>query len=128
DEEVWRRTVDFVLNQASLFQSARFELSDLNLRVTGSANSATSLGAFHQALPLAPAEVDLAEIDIKPFRVAPYSWTAEYDGERIAISGYVPDEQTVERWRTADVSGLLIATGLLLASGEPEGFRDLSKV
>ena len=128
DEEAWRAALDFALAQAGLVETGYFELSGLTLNAVGRASSEKALGQLQMALAEAPAALAIGDIDIEPVRVMPYTWRAEFDGERISISGYVPEDRVAERLRMADVSGLPIATGLSLASGAPEGFAEQSKL
>jgi OOP family OmpA-OmpF porin len=128
DEAAWRRALVFALGQAALVESGYFELSGLTLNAVGRASSEKALGALQMALAEAPDGLTIGRIDVEPVRVAPYVWRAEFDGERIAISGHVPEERVADRLRLADVSGLPIATGLSLASGAPDGFAEQSKL
>ena len=128
DEEAWRAGLDFALAQASLVETGTFQLSGLILDMSGRANSQRALGALQLALAERPESLSLGKIAVEPVRAAPYKWQAEFDGARIAISGHVPDEQLAERFRTADLSGLPVATGLSLASGAPDNFAELSRL
>ena len=128
DETAWRRALDFALAQADLVESGYFELADLTLSAVGRASSEKALGQLQMALADVPEGLAVGTIAVEPVRVAPYIWRADFDGERIAISGHVPEERVADRLRMADVSGLPIATGLSLASGAPDGFAERSKL
>ncbi|WP_338723227.1 OmpA family protein [Devosia sp. XK-2] len=128
DEGQWREGVEFALSQARFIESGVFELSGLTLSAVGRANSERALGHLRMALATLPPAINSGDIDLAPVRVQPYTWRAEYDGERIAISGYVPEERVVERLRLADVAGVPIATGVSLASGAPAGFAEQAKL
>ena len=128
DEQAWRAALDFALSQVDLVETGYFELSDLTLNAVGRARSERALGQLQMALAESPAGLDIGQIDIEPVRVTPYTWRAEFDGELISISGHVPEVRVVDRLRTADVSGLPVATGLSLASGAPEGFAEQTKL
>ena len=128
DEAAWRSALDFALAQAALVESGYFELSGLTLNAIGRASSERALGQLQMALAAAPDGVAVGRIEVEPVRVAPYVWRAEFDGERIAISGHVPEDRVADRLRMADVSGLPIATGFSLASGAPDGFAEQSKL
>ncbi|MCP8882535.1 OmpA family protein [Devosia sp. XJ19-1] len=128
DETLWRRGVDFALAQATLVDSGYFELSGLTLNAVGRASSEKALGHLQMALTELPSGIASGEISVEPVRVAPYTWRAEFDGSRIAISGHVPEERLVDRLRLADVAGVPIATGLSLASGAPEGFAERTRL
>jgi len=124
DEQAWRRGVDFALAQADLVESGHFELTGLTLNAFGRARSERALGHLQMALSELPTGISSGQIAVEPVRVAPYTWRAEFDGQRIAISGHVPEEKLVDRLRLADVAGVPIATGLSLASGAPAGFAE----
>ena len=127
DEEAWLAGVQFALAQTQWIDTGSLHISDLTLAVDGRVRSERALGALQIALEQRPDGFNLGSITIEPVRIAPYTWTAQFDGKRIAVSGHVPDAAQVERIRLADVSGLPIATGLSLASGAPDGFADLSR-
>lgn len=128
DEQQWRKGVEFALAQAALVESGHFELSGLTLNAIGRASSERALGHLQMALAQLPDGIGSGDISVEPVRVTPYTWRAEYDGQRIAISGHVPEERLVDRLRLADVSGVPIATGLSLASGAPDGFAEQAKL
>lgn len=128
DEQQWRKGVEFALAQANLVESGHFELSGLTLNAIGRASSERALGHLQMALAALPDGIGSGDIAVEPVRVTPYTWRAEYDGQRIAISGHVPEERLVDRLRLADVSGVPIATGLSLASGAPDGFAEQAKL
>ncbi len=127
DENSWMAGLQFALARAELVDEGVFRLSDLVLTVEGRAKTERALGAMQIALADLPDGVSLGQVNVAPVLVRPYTWTAEFDGARIAVSGHVPEDATVEMIRTADVSGLPIATGLSLASGAPDGFGDLTR-
>jgi OOP family OmpA-OmpF porin len=128
DETPWRAGLDFALAQAPLVETGYFELSGLTLNAVGRASSEKSLGRLQMALAELPEGVSMGDIAVEPVRVAPYTWRAEFDGTRIAISGHVPGEQVADRLRLADVSGIPVATGLSLASGAPYGFAEQTRL
>ncbi len=127
DEKQFLSGLQFALAQAELIETGTISLSDMTLAMQGRVNSDRALGALQIALATLPEGLALGPVDMVPVLAAPYTWTAEFDGKRIAVSGHVPEQALVERIRTADVSGLPIATGLALASGAPDGFAELSR-
>ncbi len=128
DPALWREGLNFALAQASLVDSGYFELSDLTMSAALRASSQKALGQLQMALADAPAGLSVGEIAVEPVRITPYTWRAEFDGNRIAISGHVPEEKIADRLRMADVSGIPVATGLSLASGAPEGFAEHTRL
>lgn len=128
DRKAWLSGAQFAVDQLKYFDQARITLSDLTIDLSGRAKSERD---FRDLLIVmragAPAGVSLGQVEITPALASPYQWTAVSDGKRIEITGFVPDDTLAERFRTADVSGLPVATGLTLGSGEPSGFAELSQ-
>ncbi|MHA6691930.1 OmpA family protein [Devosia sp. A449] len=124
----WVAGAEFAIDQLQYFDQGQAVISDLTVNLSGRAKSER---AFRDLLIVmragAPAGVTLGTVDITPALVAPYQWSASFDGKRIDVTGFVPDDTMAERYRTADVSGLPVATGLALGSGEPAGFAELSQ-
>ena len=128
DRRSWLAGAEFAIDQLQYFDQGEALISDLTVTLNGRAKSER---AFRDLLIVlragAPAGLSLGEVSITPALVSPYHWNAAFDGKRIDVSGYVPDDALVERYRTADVSGAQVATGLALGSGEPTGFAELSQ-
>lgn len=127
DENQWQQGVQFAVEQASRVSTGHFVLTGLKLEGQVTAGSDRDLGELQMALAARPAGIELGNTSIQPVRVNPYTWSADFDGQRIAISGHVPADGVLDRIRTAEVSGIPIATGVSLASGAPEGFAELSR-
>lgn len=123
DETLWANAAEFLVAQAAQIGTGTLTLSDLTLNADATAKTARGFGYLEQALTSLPDGLHPGKIVVHPAAASPYEWHAIFDGKRIAISGYAPDEASVERWRTADVSGVPIATGLALASGAPRNFE-----
>ena len=128
DRRSWTAGAEFAIDPLQYFDHGEAVLSDLTVSFHGRAKSER---AFRDLLIImragAPAGLTLGEVEITPALVSPYQWSATFDGKRIDVSGYVPDDALAERFRMADVSGAQVATGLALGSGEPAGFADLSQ-
>jgi outer membrane protein OmpA-like peptidoglycan-associated protein len=128
DRRSWVAGAEYAIDQLQYLDQGQVAISDLTVTLNGRAKSER---AFRDLLIVlragAPAGLSLGEVSITPALVSPYQWNAAFDGKRIDVSGYVPDNALVERFRTVDVSGAQVATGLALGSGEPAGFADLSQ-
>lgn len=124
----WVAGAEFAIDQLQYLDQGQVSVSDLTVNLSGRAKSER---AFRDLLIVmragAPAGLTLGAVEITPALVAPFQWSASFDGKRIEVTGYVPDDALAERLRTADVSGIPVATGLALGSGEPAGFAELSK-
>lgn len=125
--QAWSAGAEFAVAQLRYLEDGKAVVSDQTIGISGLARSEQ---AFRDLLIVlragAPQGMELGDVDITPALVAPYHWSARSDGKRIAVSGYVPDAELAERLRTADVSGLPVATGLALGSGQPANFAELA--
>lgn len=128
ERRAWIAGAEFAIDQLKYLDQGHVTVTDLTVDITG---RAASERAFRDLLIVmragAPAGVTLGDVAITPALASPYVWNASFDGTRIDVSGYVPDETLADRYRTAEVGGAQVATGLSLGSGEPAGFADLSQ-
>ncbi|WDR02978.1 OmpA family protein [Devosia algicola] len=123
ERDKWQSGVHFALQKLQSLDEGKVELSDLTLRVSGRAKTERAYGEILASLQRdTPAGIALGDVTIAPPLATPYEWSARFDGNTIAISGYAPDENLVERFRVADSSGFPVATGIALASGAPADF------
>lgn len=102
-------------------------LSDLKLTVAGRAVDDRNYGKTLLALQHPPLGVQLVAAQIEAPLASPYEWAAQSDGRLISITGFVPDDVLVDRYHTADVGPLKVATGLSTASGAPSNFAEDSQ-
>lgn len=124
----WQSGVDFAIEQLKHLDQGQVALADLAINVSGRASSQRAYGDLLIALrDQRPSGVSLGQVAIVPPLESPYRWDAKSDGKQIFVTGFVPDETVIERQRTASISGLPIATGLSLGSGQPENFAELSQ-
>ncbi len=128
ERQSWLAGAEFAIDQLQFLDQGQVEISDLTVNLSGRARSERAMGdLLNMARNGLPDGLTLGTVDIKPALATPYHWNARFDGTRIEISGYVPDEALLERYRTADIGGLPVATGLALGSGEPADFAVLSR-
>ena len=129
ERRAWIAGAEFAIDKLQYLDQGQVSISDLTVNLSGRAKSERD---FRDLLIVmragAPHGVTLGAVEIAPALVSPYQWSAISDGKRIEVTGFVPDEALVERLRTADVSGLPVATGVALGSGEPQGFAELSQL
>lgn len=125
--ETWLAGAQFAVEHANYLDQGEISLSDTTLSLRGRAKSSRDYHDLHIIMRAGPpAGLTLGAVEIVPPLVAPYTWSAQFDGKRIAISGTVPDQGAAERLRTAELGGIALTSDLLLGSGEPEGFSELS--
>lgn len=119
----------FAIDNLKYFDQGGITLSDTTLSLNG---RAASEKAFRDLMIVmragAPTGLTLGEVKITPALVTPYQWSATFDGKMIAVTGFVPDDASAERFRTADLSGIPVSTGLALGSGEPRDFATRSEL
>lgn len=129
DRRSWVSGAEFAIENLKYFDQGEIVLSDLTVSVAGRAKSERDYRDLLIVLRAGPpAGLAFGAVEITPALVEPYQWSASFDGKRIEVTGFVPDDASAERLRTADVSGIPVATGLALGSGEPDGFAELSQI
>lgn len=129
DRRAWVAGAEFAIDTLKFLDEGRVALSDLTVSLDGRARSERAYRDLLIVLRAGPpVGLSLGTVEITPALIAPYQWSASFDGKRIQVTGYVPDDATAERQRMADLSGIPVATGLALGSGEPAGFSELSEL
>lgn len=123
----WLAATDFAIDQLKSMDQGSVTLRDLTLTIDGRATNDRAYGDALLALQHPPAGVQLAAAHIDAPLASPYEWAAQSDGRRISITGFVPDNILADRYHTADVGGLEIATGVSTASGAPQNFAEDSQ-
>lgn len=128
DRLAWTAGAQFAIDNLHYLDQGSISISDSAISLVGRARSERDyrdLLIVMRAGP--PAGLRMDTTQIIPALVEPYQWSATSDGKRIDVTGFVPDDASAERLRTADVAGLPVATGLALGSGEPSNFATLSQ-
>lgn len=124
DRGLWRAGVSYALQILRSFDEGSVVLSDLSLMVAGRAASREAyddLMVIERAGP--PKGLAVASLAVVPPLVSPYTLTARFDGAAVTVEGFAPSEEAIAEIRDA-LAPLPVSTGLLIASGEPEGFTD----
>lgn len=118
----------FVLGGLTYFDDATLTISDSTVSVTGVVTDKAAYAEAQQAFrSQVPAQLTLGPLDILPARANPFVWSADYDGSRVSLSGYVPDEMTAEQLLETVTSAFPdaeIANAMEIASGAPDGFGE----
>jgi outer membrane protein OmpA-like peptidoglycan-associated protein len=129
ERRIWVAGAQFAIDQLRYLDQGQSSISGLKVDISGRARSERDFRDLLIVLRAGPpAGVTLGDVQITPALVSPYQWSASSDGKRIEVSGFVPDQSLVERYRSAETGGLAVATGLAMGSGEPEGFADISQM
>ncbi|MFD0915788.1 OmpA family protein [Pseudahrensia aquimaris] len=118
----------FGIDQLPRFQSGDVSLADTALTVNGVAKDPQAFDTAKAAVAGdLPAGLALASEDIRPATITPYTWSADYDGAKVVLDGYVPDDATrasiVEDAR-AKLPGAEIVDDMAIAAGAPSTFRE----
>ncbi|MCB1536866.1 MAG: OmpA family protein [Rhodoblastus sp.] len=105
-------------------------LSDATLSLTGDAGNDAGYAAALAALKQLPAGLALGKAEINPPVVAPYTWSAAFDGKTVTLEGYVPSEEAraaIIAAARAGATGASIVDRMQIARGAPRGFLDAAK-
>lgn len=124
DVATWQAAVDYALSHLELFDEGEVRLADLDLSISGRARSADAWDALVKlGQSGAPAGVRLAALEVAPALASPFAWHASFDGARVAVSGYTPSVDFVQRLQAGGAGAFPVSTSLVLASGAPQGFE-----
>ncbi|MEO1397407.1 MAG: BON domain-containing protein [Pseudomonadota bacterium] len=115
----------FALAQLPRFSNGSVSLSDADLSVEGVATNLDTFSAANQALQAPLGGLTIASRDLVPPTVAPYAWGADYDGSKLALSGFVPSDATrttvLDQARAA-LPNAEIEDGMKIAAGAGPAF------
>ena len=103
----------------------RASLSDATLTISGEANDFAAYNSALAALKQLPAGLKLAQADIAPPAVSPFTWSARSDGKTITLEGYVPSEEAraaILAAAKAAAPGFEIVDRMQVARGAPADF------
>ncbi len=110
--------------------AGKASLSDGKLTVAGDALDTKRYDAALAALKQLPPGLVLAQADINPPVVAPYAWSANFDGKTITLEGLVPSEDAraeIVAAAKAAAPGASIVDRMQVARGAPRDFLDGAK-
>lgn len=119
----WLAAAEFALRQLRQMDQGQVALSDMTLSMSGRAKSRAAFETISIVLNAGfPQDVERGEVNITPPVQSPFDWNAEFDGERITMRGYVPNEGAIEQIGKAVPDGIVMTPDILLASGAPTDF------
>ena len=81
----------------SAFTQGRASFSDQELSISGVSKSSAEYEAAIAKLPNLTSGFELAENNIQPIGISPYTWSAKRDGSSLALSGYAPSTEARDR-------------------------------
>lgn len=123
----WLTAVTYALGYARQLDEGEVALADLDLTISGRAKSPEAYTSLAAAAAV-PASVKLAYREVQPALLSPFEWRAEYDGQRLTLSGATPAEALVGELEALVPSGTNVSTSLVLASGAPTEFAISAKL
>lgn len=125
----WVAAVAYALGYATQLDEGEVALADLNLTISGRAKSPEAYAALAATeAAKAPTAVNLAYREVQPALASPFEWRAEYDGQKLTLSGATPSEALVGELEALAPAGTSISTSLVLASGAPTEFAASAKL
>lgn len=125
----WVAAVTYALGYATQLDEGEVALADLNLTISGRAKSSEAYAALAATeAAKAPTAVNLAYREVQPALASPFEWRAEYDGQKLTLSGATPSEALVGELEALAPAGTSISTSLVLASGAPTEFAASAKL
>lgn len=124
----WFGAVKFAVGELARLKSGRVEIGDQTYSVAGEALSSDAYIALNETnARTLPASLELAGAEVAPPRATPYQFAAERRGNRLMLSGYVPDEesrQTILQAAQRKFGSTEIVGDFSFASGAPDGYDD----
>jgi OOP family OmpA-OmpF porin len=118
----------FVLDRLDGLADVTVTMTDSTIAVSGVAADraafATARDTFREGLP---SQLALGPIDILPPRADPFVWSASYDGTKLRLAGYAPNEiieDSLLSTARQTLPDAAVIDGMTVASGAPDGFAE----
>jgi len=121
DRATWMAAARYAIDQARQLDEGEVALADLNLTLSGRAESSASFEQLN-APAVPPAGIKLGFNEVEPPLAAPFEWRAQFDGKRLSLSGVTPSDQLVAELSSIAPADIPVSTSLTLASGAPPEF------
>jgi len=105
-------------------------LTDASLALSGDAADTAGHAGALAALKQLPAGLTLGKAEINAPVVAPYTWSANFDGKTITLEGFVPSEEAraaLIAAARAGAPGAAIVDRMQIARGAPRDFLETAK-
>jgi len=126
EPEAFEIAGDFALRQLVRFSNGSVAISDLELSIRGVALDAESYTKSKQTVSATlPAGLSLAQEAISPATISPYRWAANYTGNDITLTGFVPNAAVREKITTKVKSvfpDAVLKDQMQIAAGVPSDF------
>jgi outer membrane protein OmpA-like peptidoglycan-associated protein len=129
--DTWLAGVSFALKQLASLKRGDVRLEGLALTISGDAENADAYRAVTAALKRGlPKGITLAKVQIAAPEVSPFTWSAEFAGGQLALSGYVTSEGARAELLAAAraVAGTDVVDRMEVARGAPSASAEAAAV
>jgi outer membrane protein OmpA-like peptidoglycan-associated protein len=123
--DTWLAGLSFGLKQLSYLKRGDVSLADLSMTISGEAEDAASYREISAALKRGlPKGITLAKVDIVAPVVSPYTWSMQFAGGQLVLSGHVANESArADLLAAAKAAGLTDSVDRMEpAAGAPAGW------
>ncbi|HXE88351.1 MAG TPA: OmpA family protein [Hyphomicrobiaceae bacterium] len=124
--DTWLAGVSFALKQLAALKKGEVRLEDLALTISGEAENAAEYRAVSAALKGGlPKGITLAGLQVAAPVVSPYTWSAQFAGGQLVLSGHVADDSAKSELLAAAAAapaGTGVVDRLETARGAPADF------
>ncbi len=118
--------MSFGLSFLPKFEKGRITFKDNAFSVSGYSSSSANFADATAQISKLPAGFRIAENDIQPVGVSPYTWSASLDGKMLTLNGHIPSEQARKSMIevvNAVFPGVGVNDNLSIAGGSPSKFE-----
>jgi OmpA-OmpF porin, OOP family len=126
--DVWMAAASFALRQLTSIKRGDASLKNLELHFAGEAEDIAGYRAIKQALSASvPKGLKVVSDLVRPPVVSPFTWSAQMNGSRLVLSGYVPNEGARRDLLAAARErspGISIVDRMEPGDGEPQGWLE----
>ena len=131
DQSQWLNGINFGLDRLTQLKTGKFELSNLNLSLSGEARDLSAYKSAKAAITSAvPEHITVANNDIRPPIISPYTWNASRTRNQLVLSGHVPSENLRDEMfasAKAAYPNLVIIDRMETGAGAPDGWALTSR-
>jgi outer membrane protein OmpA-like peptidoglycan-associated protein len=93
DQDTWTAGISFALKQLASLKRGEVSLENLAFSISGEAEDAAAYRELSEMLKRGlPKGITLASAKIKAPVVSPYTWSAQFAGGQLVLSGHVPGD------------------------------------
>ncbi len=130
-QKFWLNAIAFGLDRLIQLKEGEFDLSNLNMSISGEAKSLSAFKSAKAALAGAvPDHVKLVNDDVRPPMIKPYTWSAKRTRNQLVLSGHVPTERLREAMfaqAKQDYPKLVIIDRMETGAGAPDNWPQASR-